>query len=137
MTGRGDQACGGQADEQRGGGVLIGGHRQHPRRRSHLASGHRTWRSTPVLRRTRAGQPGGESGAPKASTAPVDLDLWHTHGPGVVFDAFKSVLDDESRGVFQGKIVVRPNAQKTDARMMTRALRLSASITVRLFRPTK
>ena len=38
---------------------------------------------------------------------------------------FKSVLDDESRGVFQGKIVVRPQAQKTDARMMTRALLLS------------
>jgi Fe-S cluster assembly protein SufD len=40
-------------------------------------------------------------------------------------EIFKSVLDDESRGVFQGKIVVRPDAQKTDARMMTRALLLS------------
>src|SRR5262249_14875052 len=30
-----------------------------------------------------------------------------------------------SHGVFQGKIVVRPDAQKTDARMMTRALLLS------------
>jgi Fe-S cluster assembly protein SufD len=38
---------------------------------------------------------------------------------------FKSVLDGESRSVFQGKITVRPNAQKTDARMMTRALLLS------------
>jgi Fe-S cluster assembly protein SufD len=38
---------------------------------------------------------------------------------------FASVLDDESRGVFQGKIVVRQHAQKTDARMMTRALLLS------------
>jgi Fe-S cluster assembly protein SufD len=35
------------------------------------------------------------------------------------------VLDDESRGVFQGKIVVRPQAQKTDGRMMTQALLLS------------
>ena len=40
-------------------------------------------------------------------------------------EVFKSVLDDESRGVFQGKIIVRPHAQKTDARMMTRALLLS------------
>ena len=40
-------------------------------------------------------------------------------------DVFKSVLDGESRGVFQGKIVVRPEAQKTDGRMMTQALLLS------------
>ena len=35
------------------------------------------------------------------------------------------MLDGESRGVFQGKIIVRPHAQKTDAKMMTRALLLS------------
>jgi len=40
-------------------------------------------------------------------------------------EIFKSVLDGESRGVFQGKIIVRPKAQKTDGRMMTRALLLS------------
>jgi Fe-S cluster assembly protein SufD len=40
-------------------------------------------------------------------------------------EVFATVLDDESRGVFQGKIVVRQHAQKTDARMMTRALLLS------------
>jgi Fe-S cluster assembly protein SufD len=40
-------------------------------------------------------------------------------------EVFTSVLDDESRGVFQGKIIVRPHAQKTDARMMTRSLLLS------------
>ncbi len=38
---------------------------------------------------------------------------------------FKSVLDDESRSVFQGKIIVRPHAQKTDGKMMTQALLLS------------
>jgi Fe-S cluster assembly protein SufD len=38
---------------------------------------------------------------------------------------FKAVLDDESRSVFQGKIIVRPKAQKTDARMLTNALLLS------------
>jgi Fe-S cluster assembly protein SufD len=40
-------------------------------------------------------------------------------------EVFATVLDDESRGVFQGKIVVRQHAQKTDAKMMTRALLLS------------
>lgn len=40
-------------------------------------------------------------------------------------EQFKTVLDDKSHGVFQGKIVVEPQAQKTDAKMMTRALLLS------------
>jgi len=40
-------------------------------------------------------------------------------------ETFRTVLDGESHGVFQGKIVVEPRAQKTDAKMMTRALLLS------------
>jgi Fe-S cluster assembly protein SufD len=40
-------------------------------------------------------------------------------------ELFKSVLDGESRSVFQGKIVVQPHAQKTDAKMATHALLLS------------
>jgi len=40
-------------------------------------------------------------------------------------ELFKSVLDGESRGVFQGKIIVRPHAQKTDGKMMTQSLLLS------------
>jgi Fe-S cluster assembly protein SufD len=40
-------------------------------------------------------------------------------------ELFKAVVDDEARAVFQGKITVRQQAQKTDARMMTRALLLS------------
>jgi Fe-S cluster assembly protein SufD len=35
------------------------------------------------------------------------------------------VLDGESRGIFQGKIVVEPHAQKTDAKMASHALLLS------------
>jgi Fe-S cluster assembly protein SufD len=42
-------------------------------------------------------------------------------------ELFKAVLDGEAHGVFQGRIVVRPGAQKTDAKMMTRALLLSQS----------
>jgi Fe-S cluster assembly protein SufD len=40
-------------------------------------------------------------------------------------ELFKAVLDDEAHGVFQGRIIVRPRAQKTDAKMMTQALLLS------------
>jgi len=49
----------------------------------------------------------------------------HTAGGCQGRELFKSVLDGASRGVFQGKIIVRPGAQKTDARMMTRSLLLS------------
>lgn len=38
---------------------------------------------------------------------------------------FKGVLDGSSEGVFQGKVIVRPDAQKTDGRQMTQALLLS------------
>lgn len=40
-------------------------------------------------------------------------------------EVFKSVLDDEAHSVFQGRIIVKPGAQQTDAKMMTRALLLS------------
>jgi Fe-S cluster assembly protein SufD len=42
-------------------------------------------------------------------------------------EVFKAVVDDEARAVFQGKITVRQQAQKTDAKMMARALLLSDS----------
>ena len=37
----------------------------------------------------------------------------------------KGVLDDESRGIFQGKVIVRPDAQKSDGKQSARALLLS------------
>jgi Fe-S cluster assembly protein SufD len=40
-------------------------------------------------------------------------------------EPYKAVLDGESHSVFQGTIVVKPGAQKTDSKMMTRALLLS------------
>ena len=40
-------------------------------------------------------------------------------------EIFKSVVDDEARAVFQGKITVQPGAQKTDGKMMARGLLLS------------
>ncbi len=38
---------------------------------------------------------------------------------------FKTVLDDYARGIFQGCVIVKPHAQKTDGRQMTQALLLS------------
>jgi Fe-S cluster assembly protein SufD len=40
-------------------------------------------------------------------------------------EVFRAVADDRGHSVFQGRIIVRPDAQKTDAKMMTRALLLS------------
>jgi Fe-S cluster assembly protein SufD len=40
-------------------------------------------------------------------------------------EQFRAVLDNQSHAVFQGKIVVKPHAQKTNSKMMTRALLLS------------
>jgi len=40
-------------------------------------------------------------------------------------EIYKCVLDGRARAVFQGKVVVRPDAQKTDGKQMARALLLS------------
>ncbi|MBI5264907.1 MAG: Fe-S cluster assembly protein SufD [Bradyrhizobium sp.] len=40
-------------------------------------------------------------------------------------ETFRAVIDDRAHSVFQGRIIVRPDAQKTDGKMMTRALLLS------------
>ncbi len=40
-------------------------------------------------------------------------------------ELFKTVLDNSARAVFQGKAIVRPNAQKTDGKQMAQALMLS------------
>jgi Fe-S cluster assembly protein SufD len=40
-------------------------------------------------------------------------------------EVYKGILSDQSRGVFNGKIIVRPDAQKTDAKQTNKALLLS------------
>ena len=40
-------------------------------------------------------------------------------------ELFKGVLADRARGVFQGKVIVRPDAQKTDGKQMAQVLMLS------------
>jgi len=57
--------------------------------------------------------------------ADTTLLIEHAASHCVSREQFKSVLDDSAHGVFQGKIVVKPHAQKTDAKMMTRSLLLS------------
>ena len=40
-------------------------------------------------------------------------------------EVYKGILADQSRAVFNGKIIVRPDAQKTDAKQTNKALLLS------------
>jgi Fe-S cluster assembly protein SufD len=40
-------------------------------------------------------------------------------------ELFKCVMDDQARGIFQGKVMVRPHAQKTDGKQSSHALLLS------------
>ncbi|MFC0283409.1 Fe-S cluster assembly protein SufD [Camelimonas abortus] len=55
----------------------------------------------------------------------VTLTLDHAVPACVSRELFRTALDDEATGVFQGKIIVRPHAQKTDGRMMSAALLLA------------
>lgn len=49
----------------------------------------------------------------------------HAKPHGVSRELYKGIMDDRSRGVFYGKIIVRPDAQKTDAIQTNKNLLLS------------
>jgi Fe-S cluster assembly protein SufD len=49
----------------------------------------------------------------------------HATPHGVSRELYKGILDGRSRGVFHGEIIVRPNAQKTDAMQTNKNLLLS------------
>ena len=53
------------------------------------------------------------------------LVVRHAEGYSSSRELFKCVVDGTAEGVFQGRIIVDPDAQKTDAKMMTQALLLS------------
>jgi Fe-S cluster assembly protein SufD len=55
------------------------------------------------------------------STLVVDHAVPH----GESRELFRTVIDGSAQGVFQGKIIVRPHAQKTDGQMASNALLLS------------
>jgi Fe-S cluster assembly protein SufD len=56
--------------------------------------------------------------------ADATLVVDHKVPHGESRELFKTVIDDEATGVFQGKIIVQPHAQKTDGRMMSGCLLL-------------
>jgi Fe-S cluster assembly protein SufD len=60
-----------------------------------------------------------------ARHADTTLIVDHAVPGGQSRELFKTVVDDRAVGVFQGKIIVRPHAQKTDGKMMSAALLLS------------
>lgn len=49
----------------------------------------------------------------------------HARPHATSHELFKGILDGQGRGVFNGKIIVRPAAQKTDAKQTNKALLLS------------
>ena len=51
----------------------------------------------------------------------------HAEAGSTSRQVFKGVLDDQAKGVFQGKVLVEPNAQKTDGHQLSRTLLLSRS----------
>jgi Fe-S cluster assembly protein SufD len=62
--------------------------------------------------------------------ADTTLVVEHSGVGAVSRELFKTVIDGNATGVFQGKIVVRHDAQKTDGRMMSAALLLSDGATM-------
>ncbi len=93
-----------------------------------LALGGRGGRLQSALRFT------GEGAHAESNTAYLLRDTQHLDStivvdhavPGCTSGALaKGVLDDEATGVFQGKVIVAPQAQKSDAKQMSNALLLS------------
>jgi Fe-S cluster assembly protein SufD len=56
--------------------------------------------------------------------------IYHDHPNCNSWEVYKGVLDDRSRAVFNGKVFVKPEAQKTDAKQTNRNLLLSATAKV-------
>jgi Fe-S cluster assembly protein SufD len=54
----------------------------------------------------------------------------HAQPHGASHEYFNGILADQSRGVFHGRILVRPGAQKTDAKQTNKNLLLSEGATV-------
>jgi len=56
--------------------------------------------------------------------------IYHDHPECNSWEVYKGVLDDRSRAVFNGKVFVKPEAQKTDAKQTNRNLLLSSGAKV-------
>ncbi len=57
--------------------------------------------------------------------ADTTLVVTHTAAHCESREYYKTILDGESTGVYQGKVIVAPGAQKTDGKMMSRAIFLA------------
>lgn len=57
--------------------------------------------------------------------ADTTLVVDHAVPHGASRELYKAIVDDEARSIFQGKIVVRQHAQKTDGKMSSNAILLS------------
>lgn len=62
--------------------------------------------------------------------ADTTLVVDHAKPHGESRERFRTILDEQSVGVFQGKVIVRPGAQKTDGAMQSKALLLSEHATM-------
>jgi Fe-S cluster assembly protein SufD len=56
--------------------------------------------------------------------------IFHDHPDCRSWEVYKGLLDDRAHGVFNGKIFVTPEAQKTDAKQTNRALLLSDTASI-------
>lgn len=52
------------------------------------------------------------------------LTINHAKPHGISREVFRSLLDETAHGVYQGKVIVKPHAQKTDGKMMSKAILL-------------
>lgn len=64
------------------------------------------------------------------SHADTTLIVDHAKPNGESRERFRNILDEASVGVFQGKIIVRPGAQKTDGVMQSKTVLISDSATM-------
>jgi Fe-S cluster assembly protein SufD len=61
----------------------------------------------------------------KQEHSDVTLVMDHAAAHGESRELFKTIVEDEGTGVFQGKVIVRPHSQKTDGGMKSHALLLN------------
>lgn len=62
--------------------------------------------------------------------ADTTLVVDHREPHGTSHERFRTILDGQAVGVFQGKIIVGPGAQKTDGQMQSKAILLSDGATM-------
>ena len=67
----------------------------------------------------------GLSIAERSQLADHHTAIYHDEPNCRSWEVYKAILDGESRGVFNGKVFVKPEAQKTDAKQTNRTLLLS------------